>query len=74
MSGASLRSVGSDGPDLPPVLLRVNDAARILNLSRTTVYELIRSGDLRTVHVGSACRIPVSAITEYVGRLEREAA
>ncbi|WP_432051538.1 helix-turn-helix domain-containing protein [Streptomyces xiamenensis] len=54
-------------------LYRVPDAVRVLNLSRTVIYDLIRTGRLRTVKEGRARLIPASAITEYVERLEREA-
>lgn len=56
-----------------PALYRVPDAARVLSLSRTVVYDLIRTGRLRTVKEGRARRIPASAIAEYVELLEREA-
>jgi excisionase family DNA binding protein len=56
-----------------PVLYRIPDAARVLNLSRTVVYEQIRAGRLRAVKQGAARRIPASAINEYVALLEREA-
>ncbi|WP_432052066.1 helix-turn-helix domain-containing protein [Streptomyces xiamenensis] len=56
-----------------PALYRVPDAVRVLNLSRTVIYDLIRTGRLRTVKEGRARLIPASAITEYVERLEREA-
>ncbi|MEU9345230.1 helix-turn-helix domain-containing protein [Streptomyces sp. NPDC048278] len=56
-----------------PLLYRVQDATRVLNMSRTVVYELIRAGRLRTVKEGRARLIPASAIAEYVALLEREA-
>lgn len=56
-----------------PVLYRVADATRLLGLGRTAVYELIRSGRLRTVTEGRARLVPASAIAEYVSLLEREA-
>lgn len=56
-----------------PVLYRVADATRLLGLSRTVLYELIRSGRLRTVTEGRARLVPASAIAEYVALLEREA-
>jgi excisionase family DNA binding protein len=56
-----------------PILYRVEGAMKVLNLSRTVIYEQIRAGRLRTVHQGRACRIPVSALREYVALLEREA-
>ncbi|WP_327168517.1 helix-turn-helix domain-containing protein [Streptomyces subrutilus] len=55
-----------------PVLYRVADATVLLALSRTVVYELIRSGRLRTVTQGRARLVPASAIAEYVDLLERE--
>ncbi|WP_405622167.1 helix-turn-helix domain-containing protein [Streptomyces sp. NBC_01511] len=55
------------------LLYRIEGAMEVLNLSRTVIYEQIRAGRLRTVHQGRACRIPVSALREYVALLEREA-
>jgi excisionase family DNA binding protein len=53
-------------------LYRVTEVMRLLGLSRTTVYELMRTGRLRTVAEGRSRRIPASAIDEYVALLERE--
>jgi excisionase family DNA binding protein len=54
-------------------LYRVPEAMEILSMSRSVIYELIRSGRLRTVKEGRARLIPASAITDYVALLEREA-
>jgi len=54
-------------------LYRVNEAIEMLSLSRSTVYELIRSGRLRTVKEGGARLVPAGAITDYVALLESEA-
>ena len=56
------------------LLVRPEDAAQVLGIGRTKVYELIRSGALRSVRVGGLRRIPVSALDEFVARLERDAA
>ncbi|MFB6977377.1 helix-turn-helix domain-containing protein [Streptomyces scopuliridis] len=56
-----------------PLLYRVADATRVLSMSRSVVYDLIRTGRLRTVKQGRTRLIPVSAITDYVALLEREA-
>lgn len=57
-------------PRVPePLLLTIVEAARLLSVGRTTVYELIERGDLRAVHIGRACRVPVVAVTDYVERL-----
>jgi excisionase family DNA binding protein len=57
-----------------PVLYRVSDVTVLLNLSRTVVYDLIRTGRLRSVKEGRARLIPASAVREYLALLEREAA
>lgn len=54
-------------------LYEVRDAMRMLRLSKTVIYELIRSGRLRSVKQGRARRIPAAAIREYIVLLEREA-
>ena len=43
---------------LPVLLVRPEVAARVLGVGRTKVYELIRSGALRSVRVGGLRRIP----------------
>jgi excisionase family DNA binding protein len=55
-------------------LYEVSDAMRMLRLSKTVIYELIRSGRLRSVKQGRARRIPAAAIRDYIAMLEREAA
>lgn len=67
----AVRAVGNEIGG--PVLHRVEDAMRLLNLSRSVIYEQIRAGRLRTVKQGRSRRIPDSAIREYVALLEREA-
>jgi excisionase family DNA binding protein len=56
-------------PSAPePVLLTVVEAGRLLSVGRTTVYELIAQGELPTVHIGRSCRVPVTALADYVER------
>ncbi len=54
-------------------LYRVPEAMAVLSLSRSVIYEQIRSGRLRSVTQGRSRLIPVSAIAEYVALLEDEA-
>jgi excisionase family DNA binding protein len=56
-----------------PVLYRVTDAMRVLSISRTVIFDQIRSGRLRSVKQGRTRLIPASAIRAYVELLEREA-
>ena len=54
-------------------LYRVVEVMALLSLSRSVLYEELRSGRLRSVHVGRTRLIPATAITEYVALLEQEA-
>jgi excisionase family DNA binding protein len=49
-----------------PLLLTVKDVARILQISRTTVYELIYAGVLLSVKIGNCRRIRRSDLEDYV--------
>jgi excisionase family DNA binding protein len=51
------------------LLLTPAEAADLLGLGRSTVYELMAAGDLESICVGRARRIPHDALTAYVGRL-----
>jgi len=54
-------------------LYKVADAMTLLSMSRSVIYEQIRSGRLRSVRQGRARLIPASAIADYIELLEREA-
>jgi excisionase family DNA binding protein len=54
-------------------LYRIPEAMLLLSMSRSVLYEQLRSGRLRSVKQGRARLIPASAITEYVNLLESEA-
>jgi excisionase family DNA binding protein len=57
-------------PDVPAVAYRVDEAATALRLSRSGIYELIRSGMLRSVKHGRRRLMSVIALTEYLDALE----
>lgn len=62
-----------EAPSRPDVLLyKVTDAARLLNLSRTVVFGLLRTGRLRSVKQGRVRLIPAAALHEYVDLLVSE--
>jgi excisionase family DNA binding protein len=54
-------------------LYRISEAMALLSMSRTVLYEQLRTGRLRSVGEGRARRIPAAAIDDYVRLLEREA-
>jgi len=53
-------------------LYRVADAMDVLSMSRSVIYEQIRSGRLRSVTQGRTRLIPASAIADYIALLETE--
>lgn len=51
------------------VLLKPEEAAARLSISRAACYQLLAKGELRSVSVGRSRRIPVAAIEDFVARL-----
>jgi excisionase family DNA binding protein len=56
-----------------PLLLRPEDAARILSLGRSKVFEMIASGELPSLKFGKSRRIPSAALAAWVEERTREA-
>ncbi len=56
-----------------PICVRINEAARMIGIGRTKLYELISTGELETVKIGKATRVTTASLYELVrGRAERE--
>jgi excisionase family DNA binding protein len=54
-----------------PLLLSPEEAATALRIGRTTVYALMKAGELRPVHIGRSCRLPRAELERYVRCLEK---
>lgn len=52
--------------DYLPLALTVEQTAHVLQLGKTRIYELTRSGKLRSLRVGRKIRIPRSALLEFL--------
>lgn len=50
-----------------PLLLDANDAARILNVSKSTILRMCAEGELKAVKVRGSWRINRDALLEYAG-------
>lgn len=58
--------------DAPEVLLvSPQDAARLVSLSRSNVYKLIKAGELPSVKIGGLVRVPVPALKHWIRRQTR---
>ena len=51
-----------------PICVRGNDAARMIGVGRTKLYELISSGELETIKIGKATRITTASLHRLVER------
>ena len=51
-----------------PLVLHVKDLSTLLSVSHNTAYELVRSGQIRSIRVGRNYRIPRDAVEEYLCR------
>ena len=49
-----------------PLALTVREAGQVLRVGRSVTYELVRSGQLRSVRIGRSIRIPRDALVEYL--------
>ena len=54
-------------------LYRVTDVMRMLNMSRSVVFEQLRTGRLRSVKQGRTRLITAAGIRGYIALLEKEA-
>ena len=59
-----------DGLTGDPLLLTPEEAAKVLRIGRTTIYALMKAGELRPVHIGRSCRLSRAELERYVLRLE----
>jgi excisionase family DNA binding protein len=50
------------------LLLRVPDVCRLLDVGRSTVYELIARGELPVIRIGRLVRVPRPALEEWIVR------
>ncbi|MFN4135190.1 MAG: helix-turn-helix domain-containing protein [Novosphingobium sp.] len=48
--------------------MKVNDAARMIGVGRTKLYELIASGEIQVIKLGKSTRITTASLHELVMR------
>lgn len=50
------------------LLLRPIEAAEAIGIGRSKVYELLASGELPSIRIGSSVRVPVDALRDWIAR------
>jgi excisionase family DNA binding protein len=58
----------STAPDTP-LLYTLPEAAALLRISRTKLYELLTANEIESVHIGRSRKIPAAALDAYVDSL-----
>lgn len=53
---------------LNPICVRVNDAANMIGVGRTKLYEMIAKGEVEAVKLGKATRITTASLHDLVRR------
>ncbi|UVI39870.1 helix-turn-helix domain-containing protein [Qipengyuania spongiae] len=53
---------------IEPICVRINDAARMIGIGRTKLYELIATGEIETVKIGNATRVTMASLHGLVDR------
>ncbi len=51
-----------------PLLLTVREAAALLSIGRSTLYELIAEREIEVVHIGRSVRVPQASLHAFVAR------
>ncbi len=57
---------------MSPFLLKIEDAAEMLSISRAHIYKLIQSGHLHVVHLGRSVRVPAGELERLISDLTAE--
>lgn len=52
--------------EIDKILLRPSEAFKAMSIGRSTGYAMIASGELPSVRIGRAVRVPVDALKQWV--------
>ena len=52
------------------ILMRPTEVAQMLSIGKSTIYELLATGDIRSIRIGRSIRIPVKWLNEWVEKQE----
>jgi excisionase family DNA binding protein len=55
-----------------PLLVTAERASELTQLGRSTIYQLLKSGELQSVKIGRSRRIPRKALEDFVAGLREE--
>jgi excisionase family DNA binding protein len=70
-AASPLPAPSNSTPLAMPLCVRIPAAAQMLAVGRSTIYELIKAGELEKIKVGAAVLIPTKSIEAFVARHAR---
>lgn len=53
-------------PSVEPICVKVNDAARMIGVGRTKLYELIAAGEVDVVKLGKSTRVTTASLRTLI--------
>jgi excisionase family DNA binding protein len=57
---------------IEPITVRILEAVRLTGIGRSKLYELIASGDIETVKIGSCTLIPMASLHGLIERAKQQ--
>lgn len=58
----------AESPPVEPISVRIPEAVRLTGLSRSRVYEFMRSGEIEFVKIGGSTLIPYDSLLSFIER------
>jgi excisionase family DNA binding protein len=66
-------AMSADKPQvMEPIAVRILEAVRLTGIGRSKLYELIASGDIDTVKIGSCTLIPIASLHGLIERAKQQ--
>lgn len=59
--------------DSLPLLMTVGEIASVLRIGRNAAYQLVKDGNIQSIHVGRSIRVPRNALIQFVERTQQPA-
>lgn len=60
------------GPADYPITVRIERATQLTGIGRTKLYELIKSGSIKSVRIGRSRHIVVASLIQFINELPHE--
>lgn len=64
-----MKTVAEPTLSAPALVYDILEAAHVLRCGRSTIYELLKDGEIRSIHIGRRRLITHTSLVEYVNRL-----